>query len=110
MRYAGDWRGSRNIECAGTSGQDMLEELPQELLVRQRHGAALAMVRIVLPAERHVGIGHIDQTMIGDRDAMRVAGQIVLYVFRPRRKVLGIDHPVVFLQSVQKRIECLAIF
>jgi hypothetical protein len=38
------------------SGEDMLQEPPQELLVSQRHGAALAVVRIILPAEGNAGI------------------------------------------------------
>ncbi len=32
--------------------------------------------------------------MIGDRDAMGVAGQILQHVFRPAEGFLGIDHPV----------------
>ena len=35
-------------------GENMLQEPPQELFVRKRHGAALAVVRIVLPAKRDV--------------------------------------------------------
>jgi len=87
----------------------MLQETPQELFVRERHDAALAVVRVVLPAEGDVRIGHLDQTMVGDGDAMRVAGQIVQHVFRPAERFLGVDHPVVFQQSVQKRVECLAV-
>src|ERR1022692_5327281 len=47
--------------------------------------------------------------MVGDGDAMRVARQIVQDVFRPSERFLRIDHPVVFFQSVEKRIECLAV-
>jgi hypothetical protein len=90
-------------------GENMLQEPPQELFVRECHGAAFAVVRIVLPAKGHVGIGHLDEAMVGDGDAMRVAGQIVQYVFRPAERFLRIDHPVVFLKRVQKRIECLAV-
>jgi hypothetical protein len=50
----------------------MLEETPKKLLQRERHGAALAVVGIVLPAERRVGVGQLDQTMVGDRDTKRV--------------------------------------
>jgi hypothetical protein len=44
-------------------------------------------------------IGHLDETMIGDRDAMRVAGQIVQYVFPPAERPLGVDYPVLAEQS-----------
>ena len=67
-------------------GKNMLQKTPQELFVRERHDAALAVVRIVLPAERDVRIGNLDETMVGDGDAMRVAGQIVQYVFGPAER------------------------
>ena len=39
------------------SGQYMLEEASQELLRRERHGAVLAAMRIVLPPEGDLGVG-----------------------------------------------------
>src|SRR6266550_6240034 len=87
----------------------MLQEPPQELFVRKRHGAALAVVRIVLPAERDVGIGHLDETMVGDGDAMGVAGQIVQYVFRPAERLLCIDHPFLAEQRTQESRERLLV-
>src|SRR5580704_16603334 len=87
----------------------MLEEAPQEFLVRKRHGAALAVVRIVLPTERHVGIGHLDKTMVGDGDAMRVAGQIVQYVFGAAERFLRVDHPVLAEQYTQECGERLLV-
>ena len=73
----------------------MLEEAPQELLVRKRHGAALAVVRIIFPAEAHLSIGDLDQSMIRDGDAMRVAGKVVEHVFRPAERLLSVHDPVV---------------
>ncbi len=60
--------GEKSAEVADARealGENMLQEPPQELFVRERHGAALAVVRIVLPAKRHVIIRHLDQTMVG---------------------------------------------
>ena len=83
-------------------GENMLQKTSQELFVRERHDAALAVVRIVLPAERDVGIGNLDETMVGDGDAMRIAGQIVQYVFGPAERFLGVDDPVLAEQRTQK--------
>src|SRR5229473_8124164 len=75
----------------------------------QRHGAALAVVRVVLPAERHVVIGHLDQAMVGDGDAMSVAGQIVQYVLRPSERLLRVDHPVLAEERTQESGEGLLV-
>src|SRR5665213_3958286 len=77
--------------------------------MRERHGAALAVVRIVLPAEHDVRIGHLDETMVGDGDAMGVAGQIVQYVFGPAERFLRVDDPVLAEQRTQKCGERLLV-
>jgi hypothetical protein len=89
--------------------QNMLQETPQELFMRERHSAALAVVRVVLPAERDVRIGHLDQAMVGDGDAMGVAGQIVQYVLRPTERLLRVHHPVFAEQCTQECGEGLLV-
>ena len=77
--------------------------------MRERHSAALAVVRVVLPAERDVRIGHLDQAMVGDGDAMGVAGQIVQYVLRPTERLLRVHHPVFAEQCTQECGEGLLV-
>src|ERR1700719_4821051 len=89
--------------------QNVLQETPQELFMRERHDAALAVVRVVLPAERDVRISHLDQTMVGDGDAMGVAGQIVQHVFQPAERLLRVDHPVFAEQRAQEYGEGLLV-
>ena len=72
----------------------MLEEAAQELLRRERHGALLAVVRVVLPAKGDLGVGDREQAMVGDGHAMGVAGQVVKDVFGSAKGRLGIDDPV----------------
>jgi len=76
----------------------MLQETPQELFESERHGAALAVVSIVLPAEGDVGIGYLHQPMVRDGNAMGVAGQIVQYMFWPSERFFRIDDPVLVKQ------------
>src|SRR5471030_363340 len=45
----------------------MLEKPAQKLLVAERHHTALAVMSIILPPKRHVSVGHLYQSMVGDR-------------------------------------------
>jgi hypothetical protein len=72
----------------------MLEKPAQKLLVVEGHQTALAVVGIILPSKRHVSVGHIYESMVGDRDAVGVASQIMQHVFRPAEWPLRIDYPV----------------
>ena len=72
----------------------MLEEAAQELLRRERHGALLTAVRVVLPAKGDLEVGDREQAMVGDGHAIGVAGQVVKDVFGSAEGLLGIDDPV----------------
>jgi hypothetical protein len=43
----------------------------------ERHFAALVVVRVILPAEGNLAVRYIEQALIGNRDAMRVASQVM---------------------------------
>ena len=60
----------------------MLEKPAQELLVAEGHHAAFAVMSIILPSKRHVSVGHVYESMVGDRDAVGVASQIMQHMFR----------------------------
>src|ERR1700739_1952042 len=64
---------------------------------------------VVLPAEREVLIVDIDDSMIRDRYAVRVAGQILQHMSRSPKRRLRIDHPVLAKQGVQESSEPLLI-
>ncbi len=85
----------------------MLQEAPQKLFGRECHDAWPAAVRVVSPAEAHFGIRNREQAVVGDGDAMRIAGQIMKYVFWSAEGWLGIDDPVLLKQSAQKGDEVL---
>ena len=85
----------------------MLQEAPQKLFGRECHDAWPAAVRLVFPAETHFGIRDREQAVVGDGDAMRVAGQIVKDVLWSAEGWLGIDDPVLLKQSAQKGDEVL---
>src|SRR6266851_4484766 len=80
------------------SGQHMEEEAAQELLRREGHGALLAAVRVVLPAEGDPGVGDREQAMVGDGDTMGVTREIVQHMLGSAEGRLGIDDPVLLEQ------------
>ena len=60
----------------------MEHEATQELFGGYRHLALLAAVSVVFPAECDVAVGHGQEPMIGDGDAVGVACQIVEHILR----------------------------
>ena len=72
----------------------MLEKPTPKLLMAEGHHAALAAMGIILPAKRHVSIGHLYKPVVGDRDAMGVASQIMQHVFRSAEWSLCINDPI----------------
>jgi hypothetical protein len=62
---------------------------------------------VIFPEKRHVGVGEIDEPVIGDRDTMRVPGQIMQNVFGTTKRLLGVDHPVLSKECAKKGVERL---
>ena len=85
--------------------QSVEQEPPQELLGGHCHQPLLALVRIVFPAEGDLAVGKVHDPVVGDGDAMRVAGQIVEDMFGSSEWPFGVDHPVVAKQRPQESME-----
>ena len=62
----------------------------------------LAFLRVVLPSKRDLAIGEVHDPVIGDGDAMRVAGQVLQDMFGPAEGRLGVDDPVLTEQRSQE--------
>ena len=77
-------------------GQDMQEKTPDELVRGQGHGLMpIALFgTIVFPLEGNTTFITGDQTAVGDRHTMGVAGQIGEHGFGTGEWTFGIDHPV----------------
>ncbi len=75
-------------------GQNMDQEAPQELVRRDRHHLLLAGLGVVLPSEGDLIVLEADEAMVGDGDAVGVAGEVVEDVFGSTEGRLGVDDPV----------------
>ena len=73
--------------------QGVEQEAADELVGAPGHDLRLAVVAMVLPAERDFILGHGHQARIGDGDAMGVATEIGQHLFGPAERRLRIDHP-----------------
>ncbi len=75
-------------------GQDMDQEAPQELVCGESHDLLLAAASVVFPAEGNALSVEADEAMVGDGDAVRVAGEIVENMLGSAEGWLGIDDPL----------------
>ena len=76
------------------AGQDVQQEAAQELMSGNGHDLLLAAVGIVSPAEGDAIVFEGHEPMVGDGDAMGVAGQVVENMFGAAEGRLGVDDPV----------------
>jgi len=72
----------------------MEQESPEELVGGDGHQPLLVLVRIILPAEGDFAVGKVYDPVIGNGDAMRVAGQIMENVFRAAEWPFCVHHPI----------------
>jgi len=72
----------------------MQQKAAEELYRFQRHGLGAAMICIVLPLEADATIFQRSQTMVGNRHAVRVAGQILEDPFGSAKGWLDVNDPL----------------
>jgi hypothetical protein len=75
------------------AGQHMQQEAAQELWRLDGHHSLVMAMGIISPAESDLVVGEGDQAMVGDGDAMGVAGEIAEDMMRAPERGFGIDDP-----------------
>jgi len=83
----------------------MEKKTSQELLRREGHPSLLIAVGIVPPAESNLVALEGHESMIGDGNAMSVAGEIAQHMMGPAERRLSIDDPVLAEQGAQEGAE-----
>jgi hypothetical protein len=87
------------------AGQHMQQEAAQELWGFEGHHSLAIAVGVISPAEGDLMVGEGDQAMVGDGDAMSVAGEIAEDMMRAAERGFGIDDPVLTEQGTQESAE-----
>ena len=92
--------------------EDVEQEAAHELADVEAHdlAALTAVLAIVLPAETDMGRVEIEQTAVGDRDAMRIARQIGQDLLRTGEGLFGIDDPFGLAQRREVSSPRLGVF
>src|SRR5260370_25767016 len=94
----GEKAGVTDAMEAGWEGVE--QEAAHELAGVETHDLApmTAVLAIVLPVETDMGRVKIEQTAVGDRDAMRIAREIGQDLLRTGEGLFGIDDPFALAQ------------
>jgi len=88
-----------------STGENVEEESPDELLDRESHHFLLIAVAVVPPVELNLPVFDIHDPMIGNRDRVRVAADVVHHLLRSGERGLGVDHPFQFAQRIEMPAE-----
>lgn len=85
--------------------EQVQEEAAQELIDRQLHEALAVAVRRVSPAEGHLPVSECEEPAVGDADAMGVCTEVAEHMFRSTQGWLGVDNPVVTIETSEPSSE-----
>src|SRR5215469_6165228 len=114
--------GARDIGLAAGAGQQPVvadamkplwqnveQKAPDELVGAERHCAVprRPIAAVILVAEGHTALVESNETAVGDRHAMGVAGEIGKHCLWAGERRLGVDEPVFFVERRQMRSEGL---
>ena len=102
--------------------EHMQKEAAQKLIGGDRHQLLLTAVRIVFPTERHLAIGNLCDSMVGDGDpmfakqtstgrpeTMGIACQVLEHILWSSEGPFRINDPIVAEKHSQKRLECFVL-
>jgi hypothetical protein len=76
-------------------GERVHQEAADELACCEPHDLELVavMIPVIFPAEADVIVAQLVQAAVGDRDAVRVAGEVGEDLGGVGKRPLGVDHP-----------------
>ena len=77
-------------------GKYVKQEPTDEFVRAKRHRLVAVAIAIILPAKLNLAIIDIEQTVVGDGDAVRVSRDILEDFLRSGEGSLRVDHPVLF--------------
>ena len=88
-----------------STGQNVEQESPDELLGRESHSFLLIVVAVVAPVELDLPVFDIHDPMIGNRDPVGVAADILHHLLGPGEGRLGVDDPFHMAHGIEMQVE-----
>ena len=89
--------------------QDVEQKAAQELLRTERYDFLLTAVGIIFPAETNLVMLESHESMVRDRHAMGVAGEIAEHMMRTTEGWFGVDDPLLTEQGTEEGAEGLLV-
>jgi hypothetical protein len=91
------------------TGENVEEESPNELLGRESHDFLLIVVAVVPPLELDLPVFDIHDPMIGNRDPVGVAADIVHHLLGSGERRFGVDDPFHMAHGIEMPAEYLRV-
>ncbi len=92
-----------------STGENVEEESPNELLGRESHDFLLIVVAVVSPVELDLPVFNLQDPMIGNRDPVGVAADVVHHLLRTGEGRLGVDDPFHIAYGIEMPAETLRV-
>lgn len=92
-----------------STGENVEEESPNELLGRERHDFLLIVVAVVAPLELDLPVFDLQDPVIGNGDPMGVAADVVHHLLGAGERRLGVDDPFRMAHGIEMPAENLRI-
>ena len=89
--------------------QYVQHEATEELFGGHCHLAMLATMGVVLVTEGNLAVDKGQESVIGDGNSVRVAGQVLKHMLRPSEGAFGIDHPVLAEEWSKECVEAFSL-
>ncbi len=92
-----------------TFGKHMEQKPSQKLHGVQAHRALAITVGVVFPTKGDLSVFHRHEPVVGDRDAVGIAGEVFEHLLGTAEWRLGIDHPVFVSKWLEPSFPALGI-
>ena len=79
--------------------RDVQHQTPQEFHGVERQGAQAVAALIIFVAEGHLAVLQGDEPVVGDGDAVGIAGQVLEDMLGVLDGLFGVDHPLLVAQG-----------
>ena len=92
-----------------STGENVEEESPDELFGRENHNFLLTVVAVVPPVELDLPVFDIHDSMIGNRDPVRVAADVIHHLLGSGEGRFGVDDPFRMAHGIEMPAENLPV-
>ncbi len=90
--------------------QDMKQEPSDELLRLEAHGLLAVLVCVIPPQEGDLAVADVEDTVIGDGDAVGISAEVLKYPLDAIEGGLAIDDPLLMIELAPESLKVFGWF